>query len=128
VSQVLRPGDQVVFEETVWTVTAVGSTVRLTDGAGRSQAILLAVLLSAPGFELLGQAESDQPVRLDPVGLLDALPDSVVARAREWEGHLLEVETGLRPQAPATSRGLGSTEAGQAIACRLGDCPQWMVS
>jgi hypothetical protein len=40
---------------------------------------------------------------LPPYGLLDALPVSVVERARWWEGHILEVLHGLRPEA-----GLGS--------------------
>lgn len=91
--QVLRPGDQVSFEEQAWTVTAVGSTVRLVDDGGRSQLLLLSYLLAAPGFELLDGAAP--AARLEPVGLLEALPAEVVERARDWERHVIEVVTGL---------------------------------
>ncbi len=36
---------------------------------------------------------------MEPFGLLDSLPAEVVAAAREWEGHVVEVETGLPPRA-----------------------------
>ncbi|WP_229813211.1 PTS glucitol/sorbitol transporter subunit IIA [Lentzea flava] len=35
--QSLRPGDQVRFDDEIWTVTAVGSSVRLTGEAGRAR-------------------------------------------------------------------------------------------
>ena len=36
---------------------------------------------------------------MEPFGLLDGLPEEVLATAREWERHLVEVETGLPPDA-----------------------------
>jgi transposase InsO family protein len=98
--QALRPGDQIRFEDEIWTVTAVGGSVRLADDAGRTQLVLLAALLSSPGFELLAAGETPR-AQLEPVGLLEALPPDVVALAREWERHVLEVETGLAPGAAA---------------------------
>lgn len=44
-------------------------------------------------------------VRLEPVGLLEALPAEVVERARDWERHVVEVVTGLRPGAGSPREG-----------------------
>jgi hypothetical protein len=38
---------------------------------------------------------------VEPFGLLDGLPEEVLAEARIWERHLVEVETGLPPGAEA---------------------------
>jgi hypothetical protein len=38
---------------------------------------------------------------VEPFGLLDGLPAKVLQDAREWERHLVEVEIGLAPDAPA---------------------------
>ncbi|MEU0490776.1 Mu transposase C-terminal domain-containing protein [Nocardiopsis sp. NPDC006139] len=96
---VLRPGDRILFDDAEWTVTAVGEAVRLVDGAGSSQVILLSYLLSSEGFELLSGAPTPMAPRLEPVGLLEALPTAVVEQARVWERHVLEVQTGLLPGA-----------------------------
>ena len=37
---------------------------------------------------------------VEPFGLLDGLPAKVREDAREWERHLVEVETGLPPDPP----------------------------
>jgi len=79
-----------------------GARVRLVDAAGGAQVLLLAHLLAAPGFELL--EASPPPPRLDPAGLLDALPASVRELARWWERHVVEVQTGLPPDSPAGAR------------------------
>jgi hypothetical protein len=42
--------------------------------------------------------------RLDPIGLLDVLPESIVQRAYGWERHVVEVETGLPPDAAPGTR------------------------
>ncbi|WP_229813531.1 integrase catalytic domain-containing protein [Lentzea flava] len=42
---------------------------------------------------------------LEPLSLLETLPPDVVARARDWERHVLEVETGLTPGATAPRSG-----------------------
>jgi putative transposase len=36
---------------------------------------------------------------VEPFGLLDSLPGEILAAAREWERHVVEVETGLAPDA-----------------------------
>ncbi|OJF15420.1 Mu transposase C-terminal domain-containing protein [Couchioplanes caeruleus] len=98
-NQVLRVGDRVRFEDDEWSVTGLdGTRVRLSGDTGRTRLLLAGHLLASPGFRLLG---ADPAARyLDPVGLLDALPPSVVQRARSWERHVVEVETGLPPDAP----------------------------
>jgi len=37
---------------------------------------------------------------VEPFGLLDRLPAGVLEQAREWERHVVEVETGLPPDPP----------------------------
>jgi transposase InsO family protein len=98
-NQMLRVGDRVRFEDDEWSVTGLdGTRVRLADDTGRAQLLLAGHLLTSPGFRLLG---ADPAARcLDPVGLLDALPPSLIQRARSWERHVVEVETGLPPDAP----------------------------
>ena len=97
--RVLRPGDRVLFDDMEWTVTAVGGAVRLVDRTGSSQVVLLSYLLSSAGFELLSGAPVSVVPRLEPAGLLEALPAAVVEQARAWERHVLEVQTGLLPGA-----------------------------
>jgi len=93
----------VLFEERPVTVGGFsGARVRLVDDAGGAQVLLLAHLLAAPGFELLEAGAP--PARLDPVGLLDALPASVLDQARSWERHVVEVQTGLPPDPPVGAR------------------------
>ena len=100
---VLRVGDRVLFDGAAATVGGFdGVRVRLVDAAGQAQVLLLAHLLASPGFELLEAGAP--PGRLDPAGLLDALPEAVLARAREWERHVVQVQTGLPPGAPAGAR------------------------
>jgi transposase InsO family protein len=74
----------------------VGTSVRLRSDEGVEQVVLVSHLLSCPAFALLGHNE---PVGLEPFGLLDGLPADVVDAAREWERHVVEVETGLPPGA-----------------------------
>lgn len=94
---VLRPGDRVAFDGGEHQVLGlVGTSVRLRSGEGVEQVVLVSHLLSCPDFELLGH---DEPAGLEPFGLLDGLPTEVVETAREWERHVVEVETGLPPGA-----------------------------
>jgi hypothetical protein len=37
---------------------------------------------------------------VEPFGLLDTLPDEVLADAKQWERHVVAGETGLPPAAP----------------------------
>jgi len=106
----------VQFDGRPWTVggLAGGVRVRLVDDAGDARVLLLAHVLASPGFELL---EAGPPrARLDPVGLVDALPATVLERARQWERHVVEVQTGLPPDAPAGRPG-GSPEVAGSDPC-----------
>jgi len=95
---VLRVGDRVVFGGTEHTVVALSGTgVRLVDVAGKTSVAALPLLMGAADFALVGGA-SVVP-RVEPVGLLAGLPAKAVEAAREWERHLIEVETGLPPDA-----------------------------
>ena len=94
---VLRVNDRVVFDGTSHTVVAIsGAMIRLVTAAGATSVVALSYLLAAADFELLGAAA---PPRVDPHGLLEALPEHVVAAARTWEAHLVELETGRVPGA-----------------------------
>ncbi|KLO27167.1 MULTISPECIES: Mu transposase C-terminal domain-containing protein [Mycobacterium] len=94
---VLRPGDRVEFDGGEHQVLGlVGTAVRLRSGEGVEQVVLVSHLLSSAAFALLGH---DDPVGLEPFGLLDGLPTEIVDAAREWERHVVEVETGLPPGA-----------------------------
>ena len=95
---VLRVGDRVVFGGSAHTVVALsGMTVRLLAASGATTVVALPYLLAAEDFELVGAAP---PPKVSPHGLIDALPAHVVEAARVWERHLVEVTTGLPPDAP----------------------------
>ncbi|GAB3976546.1 integrase [Plantactinospora veratri] len=92
---VLRVGDWVRFDGGEHQVVALaGTSVRLVARSGVSQVVLLPFLLAAADFALV---DGPAPVGVEPFGLLDSLPAETVARAREWERHLVEVITGLPP-------------------------------
>lgn len=97
---VLSVGDQVVFDGTVHTVVAIsGTKIRLLSEAGRASVVALPFLLSAEDFELVGLGPAAPMI--ERRALLDALPDEVLAAAKDWERHVVEVETGVPPDAPA---------------------------
>lgn len=98
---VLRPGDVVVFDGAEHTVVALaGTAVRLVDDDGATCVVTLAHLQSSPGFAV---RSAQQPVGLTRLGLLEAVPAPVLERARWWERHIVEVETGRPPDAEADS-------------------------
>jgi hypothetical protein len=100
---VLRVDDRVIFAGTCHTVVAfTGTTLRLLSDSGETTMVALGYLLAADDFELIGAAAVTPKV--DPVGLLDSLPDHVLVVAREWERHLVEIDTGLPPDAPQDAR------------------------
>ncbi|MBK6019572.1 integrase, partial [Streptomyces sp. MBT53] len=94
----LKVGDRVVFGGLEHTVVAVaGTTVRLLSAAGEPSTVFVAYLFAAPHFEVVGSA----PVPpLTSQGLLEGLPMEVAETACRWERHLVEIETGLPPDAP----------------------------
>ncbi len=96
---VVRIGDRVVFAGVCHTVVAMtGATLRLLSDSGESTLVALGYLLAADDFELIG-AGAPLP-GLGPIGLMDSLPEPVRDAALAWERHLVEIETGLAPDAP----------------------------
>jgi hypothetical protein len=94
---VLRLGDRVVFDGVEQTVAGLaGTSVRLVSVSGQPSVVLLSHLLASPGFELVG---SSPRTGLAGIGLLEELPDEVLRRAKEWERHVIEVDTGRPPGA-----------------------------
>lgn len=94
---VLRPGDVVAFGGVEHLVVALsGTSVRLRADDGGESVVLLGYLLASPGFTV---AAVDLTPELEPFGLLDALPPQVLAAAKEWERHVVEVQTGRPPGA-----------------------------
>ncbi len=94
---VLRPGDWVSFDGGEHQVLSIaGSSVRLRAEGGGEQVILASYLMAAPDFAVTGSVPAPA---VEPFGLLDSLPGEVLAAARERERHVVEVETGLAPDA-----------------------------
>ena len=99
---VLRPGDWVSFDGDEHQVLALaGTSVRLRAQGGAEQVVLASYLMAAPDFAVTGGASAPG---VEPSGLLDGLPEAVLAAARDWERHVAEAETGLAPDAaPGTA-------------------------
>jgi len=98
---VLLPGDWVRFDGGEHQVVAVaGTAVRLRATTGGEQVVLAAYLMATPEFAVV---DGEPAPRTEPFGLLDSLPEAVLAGAREWERHVVEVETGLPPDAAPSS-------------------------
>lgn len=92
---VLRPGDWVAYDGGEHQVIALaGTSVRLRSGDGGEQVVLGVHLMGSPGFAVIDGVPSPT---VEPFGLLDSLPTTVLDAAREWERHVVEVETGLAP-------------------------------
>ena len=97
----LRVGDEIEVGGAVLTVTGLsGSRARLAGVTGAGSSIVLAELLSAPGFRLVTGA----PASLPPQGLLDALPAEAAEQARWRERHIIEVVSGVPPEAASGAR------------------------
>lgn len=96
---VLRPGDWVHFDGGEHQVVALaGTSVRLRSEDGAEQVVLGVHLMASPGFAVVDGAPAPT---VEPFGLLDSLPPDVLDAARQWERHVLEIETGLLPGASA---------------------------
>jgi putative transposase len=95
---VLSPGDRVRFVGVEHQVVALsGVSVRLVDDTGAASVVLLAQMLCDASFAVLSAA--GRRVALPPDGALVGLDAAAVARARWWERHLVEVLTGVPPDA-----------------------------
>jgi putative transposase len=98
---VLAPGEEIrVGGQTYQGVALDGSSARLAGVTGSVTVILIGHLLADPSFELVTSRR-----RLPPaVSGLEHLPGEVRAGAEWWEQHLVEVLTGLPPDAvPGTA-------------------------
>ncbi len=97
----LAPGDEIRFGGQTYQVVALdGSSAQLVDVAGAAVVMLIGHLLADPSFELVTSHR-----RLPPaVSGLERLPEEVRASAQWWEQHLVEVLTGVSPDAlPGTA-------------------------
>jgi transposase InsO family protein len=74
-----------------------GTSVRLRSADGIEQVVLGTYLMASPGFAVTGGTSLPE---VEPFGLLAGLPEPVLEAARDWERHVVEVETGLPPDAP----------------------------
>ncbi|BCI90631.1 transposase [Mycobacterium kansasii] len=94
---VLRPGDWVEYDGSEHQVIALaGTTVRLRSHEGAEQVVLVTHLMCSVGFAVIG---ADALIEVEPLGLLDSLSSDALTAAREWERHVVEVESGLPPNA-----------------------------
>ncbi|WP_246239799.1 integrase [Acrocarpospora corrugata] len=85
------------FDDEEYQVVALaGTSVRLRSAGGAEMVVLLPHLLGSPGFALV---DGEPFPELEPVGLLSGLPAEVLAAAKQWERHIVEVVTGLPPGA-----------------------------
>ena len=114
---VLRPGDWVSFDGGEHQVLAfAGTSVRLRAQDGGEQVVLASYLMAAPDFAVTG---GDPVPAVESFGLLDSLPGEVLAAARAWERHVVEVETGLAPDAePGTEPRPGYDPQARTLAQR----------
>ncbi|WP_250003611.1 Mu transposase C-terminal domain-containing protein [Actinoplanes sp. M2I2] len=90
--QVLHLGDQVRYEDREYRVVALtGTHLRLAGADDTTIAVLLTHLLTSDGFALLNAAPV--PAVINPH--LDDLDTPTADLARQWEQHIIEMETGL---------------------------------
>ena len=78
-----------------------GTSVRLRADSGVQQVVLAGHLMAAADFTVLDAPMLSSVV---PHGLLEALPAEAVSAAEQWREHVVEVETGLSPDAPPGAR------------------------
>jgi hypothetical protein len=96
----LGTGDEVRIRGVTHTVAALaGGSVHLVDPAGVTSVISLADLFSAPGMAAL---PSPRRAPLPPQGLIQTVPPALVEKACWWEQHIVEVLTGVSPEADRT--------------------------
>ena len=114
---VLRPGDWVRYDGADHHVIALaGTSVRLRSDVGAESVVLVAYLMASPEFAVIDGAPTPS---VEPFGLLDGLPVKVLEQAREWQHHIVEVETGLPPNPlPGATPRAGFDPASTTIAER----------
>lgn len=98
----LRLGDRVRFQEHTYTVVGLtGMQVRLADTHGSGMLVDQVHLQAAGDFAVIGAGDR---AALASAALLEHLPEKVAERALWWQRHLVELLTGLPPDAPAGTR------------------------
>ncbi|MEH0975273.1 Mu transposase C-terminal domain-containing protein [Micromonospora sp. CPCC 205546] len=98
-TRLLRVGDRVAFDGAEHQVAVLsGSWVRLVGPDGTPRAVLLTHLVGSPGFDILG-GDPAEPRTVLADHVLSGVAEDVAERARQWERHIIEVETGLPPGA-----------------------------
>lgn len=98
----LRLGDRLRFQEHTYTVVGLtGMRVRLADVHGTGMLVDQVHLQAAEDFAVVGAGER---AALGSAALLGHLPKEVADRALWWQRHLIELLTGLPPDAPAGTR------------------------
>ncbi len=94
----LRIGDRVRHDGQEHTVTGLsGTLVRLLAADGTESVLAVIYLQSADGFIVVTGAGAPS---LPALGLLAGVSPAVQKRAKWWERHILEVETGTRGDDP----------------------------
>jgi hypothetical protein len=117
---VLRPGDRLRLDGVLQTVTGLsGTSVRLTDEHGRTSAVALVEVFLHGRIE--GPAGRERRLA---AGALEALPAELLEEARWWEGHIIEVLSGVtegaaphaapKPQYDPATRTLAERERAKA--------------
>ncbi|MDN5919629.1 MAG: Mu transposase C-terminal domain-containing protein [Pseudonocardia sp.] len=93
---VLAPGDEIRLDGNSYRVVALdGTAVRLVDVTGAATAMRIGHLMADASFELV---TGNRP-RLSGQATIEQLPQQARARAQWWEQHLVEVLTGVPPDA-----------------------------
>ena len=96
---VLRVGARVRFDGAAQTVVGLsGTLVRLAGQDGAASVVQLAHLLASEGFEIIGGAGRTRPPL--SAAALGGVPEEAAGNARRWERHIVEVLTGVPPDAP----------------------------
>jgi transposase InsO family protein len=117
-------GDRVRFDGAEHEVVALdGLRVRLAAECG-GQVVMLTHLIGAEDFALIEQHPAVEAPSV-VVDLLEDVPAELAQRARWWERHLVEIETGLPQGAPAgtapraqydpAATGLGARERAKVL-------------
>jgi putative transposase len=93
---VLAPGDEIRLDGNSYQVVAMdGTVVRLVDVTGVATAMRIGHLMADASFELV---TGNRP-RPSGQATIEQLPQQARARAKWWEQHLVEVLTGVSPDA-----------------------------
>jgi hypothetical protein len=92
----LRAGTEIRLGGRTHVVVAVtGASVRLEDAAGEVNEVPLATVLADRSLELVAGIRAPRT----GADVAEVIPAGTLEEARWWEGHILEVLTGRRPEA-----------------------------